>query len=1327
MWNVLSIFAVTRSDPRPFATVCFDNQTLQALVDTGSEITAMDFATFCSLKHRPALKPAPFQIRSASSNLIPIKGMAKLRVSIAGKQMYRTFCILDVKDKRKCIIGADTIYEENLKIRNPLKKSPTLQVWALESCSIPPHSEKTVKIGCKPNTTGTGILSMNSNFPFSNDALVAIKNGKSLSLLQNPTDWPIHIARKENIASVSINSQQNITSFLPSSRKHVQALTKENKSILQDLDLTNIPETLRQQYHDVIANHSDVFSLDPNDIGRCGAIKQDIKLKDPNRIANVPPYRTPFHLRPVVTDYVSKLLATGVLQKSTSPFSSPLMLVRKANATNSQPLVEQYRVVHDYRLLNSNTIRDSYPLHNLYDLIDRVSQAKVWSVIDLSSGFWNQELTKSSQKYTAFGVPGLGHFEYTRSAQGLCNSPPAFQRLLDFLTRGLPQVFVYVDDVVVCSDTHEQHLELLAELFRRFRKYNLKCRLKKVQLGATEINYLGYNLSKVHGIRPGAAKTEAIKHWHLPTTIKEIKQFLGLCSFFRRTIPKFSSISSPLTRLTRKTSQWTKGVLPLEAQQAFYLLKKLLCRRPCLKPVDFRKEFILTIDASTSGFGAVLSQLDDNKVEHPCAYASRALKDPETRYAPFHLEHQAMVWACRHFRPYLAGKHFILRTDHKPLLSLNKTQGAALERLQMELEQYQPFTVQYLKGSIMPADGLSRQLDLNSVSLSLHLNSAQLRDLQKQDLQSKALVCWHLYGKLPSRWPLRDFVVQNRSNYFLKDGILGTDFKGSFLPFAPQSIRENILRLSHDDFTSGHCGAAKTKHRIMTSWHWPSLGDDVTIYCRSCHVCNSTNLPSHQRPVPMESLRPVSTFNERVHIDLLGPLPVCQGAKYLLVCIDAFSKLVELAPLPSKNMEDVAQAFLTSWICRHGVCRTLHSDQGKEFANKLFTSLKSRMSFVQNFSSVAHPQSNGLVERSMRTILTHLRKLLDGSNDWVPLLPFIMSSINTSVHSSTKYTPFMAAYNRPVTLPSSAAGPLHSYADSAFEQQLALSSRIKQEIIKNQQHAFEAQKVQFDKRAKAKDFQLGDFVYLERPKRGSQFQKFQTLYEGPYRITKKGNHFNVFLEPLPSFKNTNTPKIRNSLWTHINNCKLAPFVQQFQCSPDDSDFPSPTLQPTANTNSPQLLDTQLEDNVPLSPANLESQTGPAAAVVPLSGDTPVSPDAPSLTPLSPAGQAETSGHEPPPAVNPPAANPFKRLLRSVTSKRGAPLSPSVLHKYPSERRRTKPVSDSAESQAAPKAPTASASGARRKQQPVSDLTDSQTAPKAPTASAFPKRKKVGKK
>ena len=1055
------------------------------------------------------------------------------------------------------------------------------------------------------------------------------------------------------------------------------------RKIESEIDMSRIPPEYRDVYRRVLLDSAKAFSLDPNDIGRCSAIRQSIHLKDVNKVACTPPYRTPFHLQPVVAEYVTKLLNTGVLQRSNSPFSSPLMLVRKANADSTKPLVEQYRVVHDYRRLNDNTIKDSYPLHNLYDLIDKVSQAKLWSVIDLSSGFWNQELDKASQKYTAFGLPGMGHFEYTRSAQGLCNSPPAFQRLLDFITKDLPNVYVYVDDVVICSNTHLDHCKTLKKLFERFIEFGLKCRLSKVQLGATEINYLGYNISHSNGIRPGLAKTIAVKNWKPPGTVKEVKQFLGLCSFFRRTIKNFAQIASALTKLTRKDSPWLSGPLPQAALESFCRLQKKLCERPCLTPVDFHKEFILTVDASSNGLGAILSQIDYKGVEHPCAYASTTLSESDKKKAPFHLEYQAMVWGCRHFKPYLAGRHFTIRTDHKPLLSLNKTQGANLDRLKMELQEFEPFTIQYIKGNSMPADGLSRQTE--SLSLSLNVNSSQLQDLQKQDVQAKALAIYLRYGSLPNRSPLRHFVLEQASHWIIKSGLLGTMRNDVFLPYAPRSIRETLLRLCHDDKLAGHCGSQKMEQRLRQDWAWPNLHDDVKIYCRSCHDCNSTNYPPHSRPSPLEQMDPITYFNQKVHLDLLGPLPLSHGYRYLLVMVDSFSKWIELCPIQTKEMEEVSEAFFSTWICRHGVCTNINSDQGKEFLNRLFQKLSDRLSINHNFSSVAHPQSNGLAERQIRTTLAFLRKYLDGSNDWPLLLPYIASAHNTSVHSSTQYTPYMAVYARPARLPSSFGSP-HTYAADNLEQKLSLATRIQLDIIKRQQVQYASQKVQFDKRAKEKNVQIGDVVYVMRARKGTQFQKFQKLFEGPYRVMQRGMHNNVLVVPV-------NPQLKRSFWLHLNNLKLAPFSYQYhipvQTKPQSPSRPS--------HEPPQGRQRQFQPIPPpvLLPTTLEDEPLPVSVGIPMSNvnissgvtDThmPIAQGGLSLPVTEPAHEERGNNHDDAPESHNTKPNegvgaaeaaplpqkkstPVKRLLRSVAQKAGLTLPSSTLGTYPAERR-----------------------------------------------------------
>ncbi len=244
----------------------------------------------------------------------------------------------------------------------------------------------------------------------------------------------------------------------------------------------------------------------------------------------------------------------------------PLMLVKKMDASPDKPILEQYQVVHDYHKLNENTVHDCYPMCNLYELLDSVAQAKIWSVIDLSLGFWNQELTQKSKPYMAFGVPSHGHWEYNCSMQGLTNSPTTFQRLLDFILKDLPGVYVYIDVIIICSNSHEEHLKLL-QVLQYFRHYHLKCKVSKMQIGTGEVHYLAY-ISHQHRIHLGALKTEAIKNWPLPKSVTKIRQFLGLCSFFHRTIPHFSTIANSLTKLIRKDAKWKLPYLPTSAAQA---------------------------------------------------------------------------------------------------------------------------------------------------------------------------------------------------------------------------------------------------------------------------------------------------------------------------------------------------------------------------------------------------------------------------------------------------------------------------------------------------------------------------------------------------------------------------------------------------------------------------------------------------------------------------------------------------------------------------------------------------------------------------------------
>ena len=795
-----------------------------------------------------------------------------------------------------------------------------------------------------------------------------------------------------------------------------------------------------------------------------------------------------------------------------------------------------------------NTVVDKYPMQRVFELLDEVGQGKVFSVIDLSQGFWNQQLDEASKHKTAFGVPGLGHFEYNRSAQGLCNSPSAFQRLLDYVTQGIPGVYVYIDDLVLVSKSHEEHVKQLKEVLARFKRHNIKCRLRKLQLATGEINYLGYNISVKTGIRPGLLKTEAIRSWQPPTDQKGVKSFLGLCSFFRRTIPHFASIASPLTKLTRRDCPWKSGELPTDAMAAFKQLQNRLTSRPCLTPVDYNKEFILTVDSSKLGIGAILSQCGSDGVERPCAYASRVLQDAETRYSPTVLEATGLLWSCKHFRPYLVGRHFLIRTDHQPLTALNKMTGNSLNRIYAELLEYLPFTIKYVPGNSMPADGLSRHplqtREVSSTDTWITLTPQQLLQMQRDDKYIKSLVCKAKFGLSSKSSALRSFVRSLQDEVVFKHGVAGIVRNNRFLALCPHYLKPTLLQLAHDTPGSGHLGPKKTLGRLQQEWFWPGMGDEVKNYCQSCPTCQSCNYPSNKQPAPLEPMPPANRFNQRVHLDLLGPLPRSSGNQYILAMSDAFSSWIELAAIPDKQSETVAKALIDAWISRHSLPERLNSDLGSEFTAKVFKSMAENLKIKQSYSSAGHPRSAGQVENVNKIALNYLRKFIEVNQDWSEHLPTLTMALNTAPHTTKKHSPFYIVYGRRPNMAHTLLSPTRSYSEEELSQRIVNMSKIAQDVHQSQQEAFLRQKQEFDKRSRKREFVPGDLIYITRPHSGKLFQKFQPLFDGPYRVVEKRGHNNYKLQHETK---------RKTIVVHVDRMKMAKVRQQLYQEDEEYD------------------------------------------------------------------------------------------------------------------------------------------------------------------------------
>jgi len=341
------------------------------------------------------------------------------------------------------------------------------------------------------------------------------------------------------------------------------------------------------------------------------------------------------------------MLDKGVISPSRSPWSSPVVLVPKISENG----VPKYRFCVDFRALNAVTKYDSYPLPRFAETMSTLSGSKYFSVLDCYSGFWKINIHEPHRETIAFSVPSLGHYQFNRLPYGLSNSPANFQRLMDLVLKNLTgtKCSVFIDDVIVY--TAEEHATRLSDVFERFRRANLLLQPEKCVFAKDKVTYVGFELS-YRGIEASPDKTKAVQNFPTPQSVKDVRSFLSLASFYRRLVSHFVDIAKVVTQLTKKDKIWDWNQ---ECQESFDKLKSKLSNTPVLTFTDFKVPFVLTTDASTVGLGAVLSQVQEG-VERLISFESRQLNKAESAYSASELQTLAVVWATKYFRCYLYGK-----------------------------------------------------------------------------------------------------------------------------------------------------------------------------------------------------------------------------------------------------------------------------------------------------------------------------------------------------------------------------------------------------------------------------------------------------------------------------------------------------------------------------------------------------------------------------------------------------------------------------------------------------------------------------------------------
>ena len=713
---------------------------LTACYDTGSQCTLMTKAFFQQHLGEMELQSGGgayrmLSLSAANGTDIPQLGYLVTDVNVCGETIKDAVIIVTAETNNTrstpFILGMNII--SKLKPAPPPETKPSPKISCLARSSrvsvlIPAMTVVNVEVPTGDRSWDADVLVEPMNKPPRNGLLTLmtytrLQNGKLTVPIANVTTESLLLPARTVVGYVSSAVPQSCVSLKINATKEdchesvchevPQASSKNIDGLQLNPELTAAEQA---QMKELLRKYEDCFAWSDDQLGYTEQVKHEIVLTDDTPIAQ--PYR---RIPPAALDEVRKhiegLLDKGVIQPSSSPWASPIVVVKKKSG--------EIRLCCDYRRLNSVTRKDSFPLPRIDECLDALGGAKYFTTLDLASGYHQVAMADSDKAKTAFTCP-FGLYEYSRMPFGLCNAPATFQRLMnasmhDFIFRIL---LVYLDDLLVYDGTFESHLKSLEKVFLRLQQIGVRLNPEKCQFGYFLVRFLGHTVS-ADGVGTDPSKVEAVLNWPIPKTLKDVRSFLGLASYYRRFVKGFSSIAGPLHQLCSKVHEMypkdrhkgeTKPLDSLwttECQMSFFHLKQALTTAPLLGHPDYTLPFCLEIDACKDGLGAVLSQKQDGTLK-VIGYASRSLRSCEKRmdnYSSLKLELLAMKWAVTEkFRSYLLGHQYDVFTDNNPLAHWETAKfGAVEQRWIAEMAAVGEMKTYYRPGKInRNADALSR-------------------------------------------------------------------------------------------------------------------------------------------------------------------------------------------------------------------------------------------------------------------------------------------------------------------------------------------------------------------------------------------------------------------------------------------------------------------------------------------------------------------------------------------------------------------------------------------------------------------------------------------